>query len=112
MSFPFLSVLTATRWPAPAHTMVRSLYIKDSPYETSDAVFGVKETLIVELGTVDREQAEKYSVKEGAKLIRYGFVLVSDEEARTLREKNAMDAMEKLGRRMKLLDGLPVPDID
>lgn len=42
----------------------------------------------------------------------YDFVLVSGEEARQLREKNAMEAMEKLGKRMKLLDGLPVPDVD
>lgn len=92
--------------------IVRSLYVKGSPYEASDAVFGVKETLIVELGTVNREQADRYSVKEGTKLIAYDFVLVSDEEARNLREKNAMEAMEKLGQRMKLLDGLPVPDVD
>lgn len=98
--------------PCIADIKARSLYVKGSPYETSDAVFGVKESLIVELGTVDREQAEKYGVKEGTKLLNYDFVLVSDEEARNLRERNAMEAMEKLGKRMKLLDGLPVPDVD
>lgn len=75
-------------------------------------MFGVKESLIVELGTVDREQADKYGVKEGTKLLKYDFVLVSDEEARKLREKKAMEAMESLGKRMKLLDGLPVLDVD
>jgi hypothetical protein len=51
-------------------------------------------------------------VKEGSKLITYDFVLVTEEESRKLREENAMKAMEKLGRHMKLYNGLPVPDVD
>jgi hypothetical protein len=79
------------------------LYLRGDPYETSDAVFGVKESLIVDLKTVSPSQAKE---------LTYDFVLVSDDEARSLREKEAMAAMEKLGKRMKLLDGLPVPDVD
>jgi hypothetical protein len=90
----------------------RALYLRHDPYETSDAVFGVKESLIVELRTVNAEQAKQYGVKEGDKLITYDFVLVSDSEATKLREENAMKAMEALGRRMKLYNGLPVPDVD
>ena len=89
-----------------------SLYLRGDPYETSDAVFGVKESLLINLGQVNAEQAAKYDVKEGSKLISYDFVLVSEEESRKLREKNAMEAMEKLGRSMKLYKGLPVPDLD
>ncbi|EON65303.1 catechol dioxygenase [Coniosporium apollinis CBS 100218] len=92
--------------------LITALYLRNDPYETSDAVFGVKETLVVELGTVDAEQAKKYGVEEGGKLMTYDFVLVSDDEARKLREENAMKAMEGLGRRMKLYNGLPVPDVD
>jgi hypothetical protein len=51
-------------------------------------------------------------VKEGCRLITYDFVLVSDDESRKLREENAMEAMKKLGRRMKLYQGLPIPDVD
>ena len=75
-------------------------------------MFGVKESLLIDLGTVTAEQASMYGVKEGSKLISYDFVLVTDEESRKLREKNAMEAMEKLGRHMKLYKGLPVPDVD
>lgn len=75
-------------------------------------MFGVKESLLIDLGTVSAEQASQYGVKEGSKLISYDFVLVSEEESRKLREKNAMQAMEKLGRNMKLYKGLPVPDVD
>ncbi|KAK5009251.1 hypothetical protein LTR28_001949 [Elasticomyces elasticus] len=92
--------------------LITALYLRDDPYETSDAVFGVKESLIVDLGTVNAEQAQKYGVKEGGKLMTYDFVLVSDEETRRLREKEAMVAMKKLGRKMKLYRGLPVPDVD
>lgn len=42
----------------------------------------------------------------------YDFVLVSDKEVKELRDKLAMEAMEKLGRKMKLYEGLPVPDVD
>ncbi|KAL1616730.1 hypothetical protein SLS56_011296 [Neofusicoccum ribis] len=92
--------------------LITALYLRNDPYETSDAVFGVKETLLVDLGKVNAEQAAKYGVKEGDKLMTYDFVLVSDEEARKLREGNAMDAMEAQGRKMKLWNGLPVPDVD
>ena len=48
----------------------------------------------------------------GCSLLTYNFVLVSDTEARELREKKAMEAMSALGRRMRLVEGLPVPDVD
>jgi protocatechuate 3,4-dioxygenase beta subunit len=92
--------------------LITALYLRGDPYETSDAVFGVKESLIVDLGTVSKEQAEKYGVKEGSKLLTYDFVLVSDEESKALRERNSKDALAKLGRKVKLIDGLPVPDVD
>jgi hypothetical protein len=66
----------------------------------------------VDLGAVNAEQANKYGVKEGSKLLTYDFVLVSEEEAKKLREEEAMKAMKALGRRMKLYEGLPVPDVD
>ena len=90
----------------------RALYLRGDPYETSDAVFGVKESLLIDLGAVNSEQASKYGVKEDSKLISYDFILVSEHESRKLREENAMKAMEKLGRQMKLYKGLPVPEVD
>jgi len=66
----------------------------------------------VDLTTVDAATAKQYNVEEGSKLLKYDFVLVTDKEAKALKEKEATKAMEKLGRRMKLYEGLPVPDID
>jgi len=39
---------------------------------------------------------------------------VSEEETQQLRDRNALEAMEKLfpGRKVRLLDHLPVPDVD
>lgn len=89
------------------------MYLRGDPYETSDAVFGVKESLIVDLGTVTPEQAAKYGVSEGTKLLTYDFVLVTDEETRKLRDEKALEAMRRLGReRMAIRDGLLVPDVD
>lgn len=92
--------------------LITALYLRGDPYETSDAVFGVKESLLIDLGTVNAEQAAKYGVKEGSKLMSYDFVLVSEEESRKLREKNAMEAVEKQGMKVKLWNGLPIPDVD
>jgi hypothetical protein len=89
------------------------LYVRGSDYETSDAVFGVKESLIVSLGSVTAEQAKKYDVKEGSKLLKYDFVLVTDEETKQLRHDEAVKAMKMLGREgMMIVNGLPVPEVD
>jgi hypothetical protein len=88
------------------------LYIRNDPYETSDAVFGVKQSLIVDFEKVTKEEAEAHGVEEGSKVLRHGFVLVTERETEELRDRNALEALGKLGRRVKLIDHLPVPDVD
>jgi len=88
----------------------RALYIRNDPYETSDAVFGVKKSLVVDFSTADAGIAQKYGVKEGSKVLKHDFVLVDEKE--TERDENALKAMKKLGRKVKLLNHLPVPDLD
>jgi protocatechuate 3,4-dioxygenase beta subunit len=95
--------------------LVTALYVKGSPYETSDAVFGVKESLIVGLEEVDEDLAREYGVQVGAKLLRYDFVLVTEEETRGLRDEEARKAVERLGMPgLVVVDGvvLPVEDVD
>ena len=73
----------------------------------------MKESLIIDLSTVTKEQAQKYHVKEGTRLLTYDFVLVTDEETRNLRDEEARKAMKALGREnMTVIAGLPVPDVD
>lgn len=56
--------------------------------------------------------AKRYNVLEGSLLLTYDFVLVTSEESEKLRDGNALLAMQKLGRKVKLLDHLPVPDLN
>ena len=94
--------------------LITALYIPPDDYMTSDAVFGVKDSLIVGLKPATKAQAEAYSVKEGFPILEHTFVLVAEKETEKLRDVNALEAMGKLfpGRKVKLLDHLPVPDVD
>lgn len=88
------------------------MYLRGDPYETSDAVFGVKESLLVDLEPTDDATATQYDVKPGTLVLKYDFVLVSDKEADDLRDEKSRQALAALGRRVKIIDGLPVPDVD
>lgn len=92
--------------------VLRALYLRNSPYETSDAVFGVKDSLTVDIGKAGSEIAATYIVPEGHALLTYDFVLVSDAETRELRAHNSKIALDKLGRKVTIVNGLPVPDLD
>lgn len=92
--------------------LITALYIRGDPYEKTDAVFGVKKSLIIELGKVDGSVSSEYGVPEGTWLLRQDFVLVTEEETSKLRDENAIEALEKLGLKVRLEDHLPVPDLD
>jgi protocatechuate 3,4-dioxygenase beta subunit len=94
--------------------LITALFINPDQYITSDAVFGVKTSLIKEMEIVSKEQAQEYGVEEGMGLLTHDFVLVTESEAQELRDRNTLAEMERLfpGRKVKLLDHLPVPDLD
>jgi len=92
--------------------LITALYIRNDPYETSDAVFGVKQSLIVDFVPASAAIAQKYGVKDGTKVLMHDFVLVDEKETEQLRDENALKALKALGRRVKLLNHLPVPDLD
>ncbi|KAH7074058.1 Intradiol ring-cleavage dioxygenase [Paraphoma chrysanthemicola] len=100
--------------PLAALTSVHSaLYLRDDPYESTDAVFGVKDCLVVSLQKVEDEaMAKKYDVKLGSAFLTYDFVLVTAEAAAKLRRQKAEDAMTELGRKVTFINDLPVPDVD
>jgi hypothetical protein len=56
--------------------------------------------------------AQKYGVEEGTLLLTHDSVLVTSKESEDLRDANALKAMKKLGRKVKLLNHLPIPDLD
>ncbi|KAL4801793.1 Intradiol ring-cleavage dioxygenase [Aspergillus unguis] len=93
--------------------LTTAIYPRGDPYESSDPVFGVKESLIVDLSTVDDEAtANKYGVKVGTKLLQYNFVLLTDTQARELRRKNAIETFAKQGRKVVFHNDLPVPAVE
>jgi protocatechuate 3,4-dioxygenase beta subunit len=62
-------------------TLVTALYVKGDPFETSDAVFGVKSSLIVDVKTVEDEaMAKQYGVTKGDWLIDWDFVCSNGRE--------------------------------
>ncbi len=76
-------------------------------------MFGVKQSLVVDLEKVDKATAEQYGVAEGSWLLRQDFVLTTQDETEKLRDKLATEALQKLGlNNLKLVDHLPVPDLD
>ncbi|VUC37336.1 unnamed protein product [Clonostachys rosea] len=74
--------------------LVTALYRRGDPYERSDAVFGVKESLVVDIGPVGDVEgfSAKYGVSPETKLMRYDFVLMSEKQMRELQEQKAKEA--------------------
>lgn len=66
----------------------------------------------MDLGKAGPKYAAKYNVSEDHALLTYDFVLVSDKETSDLRAKNSKDALDKLGQKVKIVNGLPIPDLD
>ena len=76
-------------------------------------MFGVKESLIVDLSKVtDADMAKRCNVQEGTLLLTYDFVLVSVKETLRLRSYKTKEAIEKMDGRVEDFQGLPVLDVD
>jgi hypothetical protein len=91
----------------------RSLFVRGDPYESSDAVYGVKSSLIVDMTKIaDEAVAEKFNLSVHDWEMQYDFVMVSEVEAIELKLKNAHEALRKLGSTVELVNGLPVADVD
>ncbi|KAI6774755.1 hypothetical protein HG530_001513 [Fusarium avenaceum] len=87
--------------------LITALYVRGDPYETSDAVFGVKESLIVDLERVSNAPgfSKTYGVSETTKLLKYDFVLVSEAEAEALRHERATKSAGNLSNGVKVVNG-------
>ena len=72
----------------------------------------MKNSLIVDFEKADEETAKKYDVEVGSLVLRHDFVLVSEQESSELRDRRSKEALEALGEKVRIVDGLPVPDVD
>lgn len=95
--------------------LITALYLRGDPYERTDAVFGVKESLLVNLNSASDSPglAEKHGVPASTKVMQYDFVLVTGKEANQLRHQLALQALEKHGvSGITVINGMLVPEVD
>ncbi|KAI0315716.1 aromatic compound dioxygenase [Amylostereum chailletii] len=84
---------------APGHKkLTTALYPEGDSWLASDAVFGVKQSLVVKLGEVDdHAEAKKRGFPKGGKfkLLQFDLILPTVEESRAVMEKNAIEYAKK-----------------
>ncbi|KAI9569866.1 aromatic compound dioxygenase [Boletus coccyginus] len=69
------------------HKLITALYPEGCNYLASDAVFGVKQSLVVKLEQIDDDkEARKRGFPKGGpfKLLKYDFVLLTEEQSRAV----------------------------
>jgi hypothetical protein len=89
----------------------RSLFLHGDPYQSTDPVFGAKQSLVAKITKADANLSARYGIPEGADVLPFDFVLVAEEECLALRNKNTVAALSRLGRKCHIVNGLPVPNV-
>lgn len=90
--------------------LITALYHKGDPYETSDAVFGVKSPLLFSLDKLGEEKAKKYGMDAGDWYLKWHFKIITDAEAKEALVKKTKEDLAKIGKGKFTInsDGLPV----
>ncbi|KAH9203737.1 Intradiol ring-cleavage dioxygenase [Leptodontidium sp. 2 PMI_412] len=91
--------------------LTTALYLRGDPYESSDAVFGVKESLIIDLCQVQDIDglAERCGVSPETRLLKLDFVLLTAEEQRNTLEAEVQKEAARHNGTLKVVNGLLVP---
>ncbi|CAK9439593.1 uncharacterized protein LODBEIA_P36930 [Lodderomyces beijingensis] len=88
--------------------LITALYEKGDPYETSDAVFGVKTPLIYTLDKLGEERAKKYGMNADDWYLKWHFKIVTEEQSVKLVQEKNKAALRKSAANVVLNDqGLP-----
>ncbi|EUC64485.1 intradiol ring-cleavage dioxygenase [Rhizoctonia solani AG-3 Rhs1AP] len=80
-------------------TLITTVFPRGDPFLTSDAVFGAKKSLIVDLKDVDDDAlARKRGFKQGSKFkeLEFDFILVKKEDADIARKARAEESAAKI----------------
>lgn len=87
------------------------MYLRGDPFESSDAVFGVKDSLVIDLKRVGDVSglAEKHGISADTKLLQHDFVLISEEEALLMRQEHAQKEADRKDGTLKVENGLLIP---
>lgn len=93
--------------------LITALYHRGDPFETSDAVFGVKTPLLFDLVPLGDKLAKKYDMKSDDWFLEKNFTIVTESEAkecRTAKSKKFLAGHE--GDFSFNEDGLPIAPVD
>jgi len=80
-------------------TLITTVFPRGDPFLTSDAVFGAKKSLIVDLKQVDDEAlARKRGFRQGSKFkaLEFNFILVEKEDADAARKTRAEQSVSRI----------------
>ena len=71
----------------------------------------MKESLIVNLGKVSDVEgmAAEHDTPPETKLLRYDFVLITNEESDRARHENAVEQAQRQGGNLKVINGVLLP---
>lgn len=90
--------------------LITALYAKGDPYETSDAVFGVKTLLLYTLDKLGTEKAKKYGMDPDDWYLKWHFKIITKDEAKKLMVQKNQEALTRAATNLILnADGLPEP---
>lgn len=90
--------------------LITALYLKGDPYETSDAVFGVKSSLLFSLDKLGKDKAQEYKMKEDDWYLNWHFKVITEETSKKLLITENTEALKKIGKGNFSINknGLPV----
>jgi hypothetical protein len=92
---------------------LRAVHPRNDCYLGSDAAFGVRKPLVIDIGQASAEVAKTYNVAPGTRHAHHDFVLPTQAEAHAFRVERAKQDIEESGRKWTLdKNGLPVLDVD
>lgn len=94
--------------------LITALYLKDDPYEFSDAVFGVKSSLVFTLDKLGEEKAKKYNMKADDWYLKWHFKIVTEEQAKQLLLEKSVADLKLVGKGDYVIndEGLPIAALD
>ncbi|KAK5998921.1 Catechol 1,2-dioxygenase-like protein [Cladobotryum mycophilum] len=81
--------------------LITSLFVKNNRYVGTDFAISVKESLLVDVVKIDEETIKKYGSHTGADLIKYTFVLATEDEVNELKAQQREKKKKVKGKKVE-----------
>lgn len=93
--------------------LITALYHKGDPFESSDAVFGVKKPLLFELVEIGEKKAKQFDMKPTDWFLEWDFTIVTESEAQKFRVEKTRNFLKEFDPTIEINDdGLPIAPLD